>query len=136
MIRVKKRKMRRFTMPELMLTPMIDTAFTLLVIFMVTAPMVQYGIKVDLPYGKSKEVASPQQELVVTMTKNDKLYFNSYPVEKETLADTVRKAMLGKEDFPVYVRADEGLEYGKVISIVDELKGVTKVVALSTRDVT
>ncbi len=135
MVRVRKRRMRRFVMPEMVLTPMIDTAFTLLVIFMVTAPMAQYGVKVNLPYGKSKEV-SGQQELVVTVTKDNKLYFNSYPVEKDLLADTVRKAILGKEDFPVYVRADEGLEYGKVISIVDELKGVTRVVALSTREVT
>ena len=77
MARIRKRKTRRFHMPEISLTPLIDTALTLLVIFMVTAPMIQHGIKVDLPHGAAKEV-SGQQELVVTMAKDGKLYFSVY----------------------------------------------------------
>lgn len=135
MARIRKRKTRRFVMPEISLTPLIDTALTLLVIFMVTAPMIQNGIKVDLPHGAAKEV-SGQQELVVTMAKDGKLYFNSYPVEKNDLAKTIKKEMGNRVDLPIYVRADEELEYGKVVSVVDELKGVAKFVALSTRSVT
>jgi biopolymer transport protein TolR len=134
MARIKKRKTRRFKMPEVSLTPLIDTALTLLVIFMVTAPMMQHGLKVDLPHGKAKEV-SGQQELVVTMSKDGKLYFNSFPVEKKDLAKTIKKEMGYNADLPVYVRADKELEYGKVVEVVDELKGVAKLVALSTRSI-
>ena len=124
---------RRLVMPEITLTPLIDTALTLLVIFIITAPMVQNGIKVDLPQGTSKE-AGNQQELVVTMSKDGRIYFNSYPIGKEALIESVRKALAQREDVPVYVRADEHLSYGKVIEIVDLLKqsGV-RYVAMTTR---
>jgi len=66
-----------FEMPHVSLTPLIDVALTLLIIFMITAPMVQNGIKIDLPQGNSKEVGS-QQELVVSMRRDGKMFFNSY----------------------------------------------------------
>lgn len=120
-------------MPEISLTPLIDTALTLLVIFIVTAPMVQNGIQVNLPQGKSKETGN-KQEFVVTMQKNGLLSFNSYPVEKEHLAEMVKKALINHEDDPVFVRADETVSYGKVIEIVDSLKQANvKYVAMSTR---
>lgn len=122
-------------MPEVSLTPLIDTALTLLVIFMITAPMIQNGIKVDLPQGNSKEVGT-QQELVVTLSKDGKLFFNSFPVENSLLVNTVKKAMGERLDLPVYIRADENVSYGTVIKIVDELKiaGV-KYVAMSTKSI-
>ena len=123
----------RVTLPEITLTPLIDTALTLLVIFMITAPMVQNGIRVDLPQGNSKEVGA-QQELVVTLSKEGKMFFNSYPIQQSELILSVKKAMGVRDDMPVYVRADETIAYGKVIEIVDTLKesGV-KYVAMSTR---
>jgi len=134
-IKYKKKRTRRFNMPEVSLTPLIDTALTLLIIFIITAPMVQNGIKVDLPQGNSKEVGT-QQEMVVTMRRDGKIFFNSYPITKNNLVESVQKALVQKNNMPVYVRADESLEYGKVIEIVDELKmaGV-KYVAMSTRAV-
>lgn len=132
-MRSRRIKHRRFAMPEITLTPLIDTALTLLVIFIVTAPMVQHGIKVDLPQGKSKEVGATQ-ELVITLNKEGKLYFNNYPVEGKDLIDTVQKALEGKSDTPLYVRADETVAYGKVIEIVDSLKQAgVKYVAMSTK---
>lgn len=132
-MRYRKSRTRRFNMPEVSLTPLIDTALTLLVIFMITAPMVQNGIKVDLPQGKSKEVGS-QQDLVVTLSKDGKLFFNSYPVKKNMLASAVKKAMVGDTNIPVYIRADEMVSYGKVIEIVDDLKSAgVKFVAMSTK---
>lgn len=130
---MKLRNMRRkeIRMPEITLTPLIDTALTLLVIFMVAAPMVQNGIKLDLPQGQSKE-AGNQQELVVSMSKEGVLYFNSYPVKQEELVSSVQKALVGKEDEPVFVRADGSVEYRKVIDVVDELKQAgVKYVAMS-----
>jgi len=141
MNRVRKRRTRRFAMPELTLTPLIDTALTLLVIFMVTAPMVQNSIKVDLPQGNAKEVHD-QQELVVSMIFDEKInkiayYFNSYPIEVAELGEAVKKALYGRDDLPVYVRADQSISYGKVIEAVNQLKesGV-RLVAMSTRSIT
>ena len=135
MRRKRKTRLRRLTMTEVSLTPLIDTALTLLVIFMITAPMAQHSIKVTLPQGHSKEVTD-KQELVISIHKDGKTYFNSYPVERGALVDSVKKALVQKEDVPVYVRADEGLSYGRVIEIVDELKQAgVRYVALSTRSI-
>ena len=135
MSRERRRRSRRAAAPEVSLTPLIDTALTLLVIFMITAPMVQNGIKVDLPQGESKEVGV-QQEFVVTLNKEEKLFFNSFPIDKSALVEAVKSAMKGRNDFPVYIKADEFVSYGKVIEIVDLLKvsGI-KYVAMSTRAV-
>jgi len=132
-MRGRLRRTRRFKNPEVSLTPLIDTALTLLVIFMITAPMVQNGIKVDLPQGNSKEVGA-QQELVVTLNKEGKMFFNSFPITSASLVDTIKNAMAGRGDLPVYIRADGMVSYGKVIEIVDKLKlaGI-KYVAMSTR---
>lgn len=132
-MRSRKKRSKRFTLPEITLTPLIDTALTLLVIFMITAPMIQNGIKVDLPQGNSKEVGS-QQELVVTMDKDGKLFFNSFPIDISKLVESVKDAMGERDDLPVYIRADDKVSYGKVIEIVDKLKfaGV-RYVAMSTR---
>ncbi len=133
MHRRRKRSREYGQVPEIVLTPLIDTALCLLVIFMVTVPMVQNGIKVDLPQGQSKEVGGAQ-ELVVTLSKDNKVYFNSYPVDNGTLCTVVKDAIGTYEDRAVYVHADKTLSYGRVIEIVDELKqsGV-RYVAMSTR---
>ncbi len=122
-------------MPEISLTPLIDTALTLLLIFMVTAPVVHNGIKVALPQGQTKE-ASDEQELVVSMNSEGVLFLGNEQVERAQLLAALQKTLLGNAEQPVFVRADENLSYGTIIGLVDDLKqsGV-QLVALSTSPV-
>lgn len=130
---MKRSRTNRLTMGEVSLVPLIDAFATLLVIFMVTAPMVQNSIKVDLPKGKSREV-STAQELVVSINKEGKLFFNNFPVTRRNFVSEVKKALVHSEDTPVFVRADQTVSYGKVIEVVDELKQANvKYVAMSTQ---
>lgn len=120
-------------MPEISLTPLIDAALTLLVVFVITTPVMHNGIKLNLPYGKSQE-GSKEQELVVSMNKEGGLFFNSYPVDRSELVDIVKQALAVHEERPVYIRADEHVVYGSVIGIVDSLKAAgVRYVAMSTR---
>lgn len=133
MSRYRRKQSRPFIIPELNITPLIDVALTLLVIFMVTAPMVQNNIKVFLPAGKSKELAQ-QQECVVSITKEKEFFFNSYPVKQDDVVTMVKKWIEQAPETPVFIRADAAVSYGLVLEVMDHLKyaGVRSV-ALSMR---
>lgn len=134
MTKRKKRRGRRLTTIEISLTPLIDTALTLLVIFMIATPMTHYGIKVNLPFGKNKKVTS-QQKLLVTIKKNGSIFFNDEPVKKNMLITTIRKALGNQNTDPVSIKADESISYGEVIGIVGKLRqaGVKSVAMLTNR---
>ena len=133
-MRRKQSRISRLAAPEIMLTPLIDTFCVLLIIFIVAAPMAQNNIRVDLPFGKTKENGT-SQELVVTLCKDLTVFFNGYPVKRAILAETIKNSMTGRsDDTPVFIRADEKVAYGKVIEVVDELKQAgIRFVAMSTR---
>ncbi len=134
-MKLRRRVLRKLPVPELVLTPLIDTFATLLVMFMITAPIVQNSIKVDLPFGKSKEV-STAQEHIITLSKDGKIFFNNYPTSKKDLVAVVQKALGYRGDSPVFVKADRSISYGKVIEVVDQLKQAgVRYVAMSTQPI-
>lgn len=121
-------------MPEVALTPLIDTALTLLVIFMVTAPMVQNGIKLELPQGEVRET-SGTQDCVVSITKEGSLFLNSFPTDEARLYREVGRMVAVSPEMPVYIQGDKVASYGDVVRIVDGLKNRARVqyVAMSTK---
>ena len=115
-------------MAEINVTPLVDIMLVLLIIFMVTAPMMQRGIDVDLP---SSEAGAEAQEdrWVITIDRNENLYLNDRPIHLRVLSD--RLETLGKHrvlEF-VYLRADREVPYGQVMLVMDTLKrsGVKRV---------
>lgn len=134
MVRTKRQRKRIAQAQEISLTPLIDTALTLLIIFMVTTPMMQNSIKVDLPQGDAKESAGVQQELVVYIDKAAHIYFDGVSVTYERLIDAVTQKVGKAKDQTIFVRADTAVSYGKVIDVVDRLKvvGGIQYVALAT----
>lgn len=119
-----RRRRERVSSQEISLTPLIDTALTLLIIFMVTTPMMHNAIKVNLPEGKSNEAGKAQQELVVYLTSDEQLFFNGVPVTKDNLIATVQNAVEKQAGRPVFVKADEKVNYGAVMQVVNNLKMV------------
>lgn len=84
------RRLRQMPHAEITLTPLIDTALTLLIIFMVTTPMIHNSIKVDLPEGKAKESEQASQEIVLVIDKQEQLFCNNQKVTIETLLPTIQ----------------------------------------------
>jgi len=124
---------------DVSLTPLIDTALTLLIIFMITSPMMHNAIKVDLPLGQAKEAGSNSPQMILHVDQNNTIYFNDKPVRLDQIVSLL-SSVEQKQDI-VYVKADQNVSYGKVVELVDMLKvaiaeqqlpGVTSV-ALATK---
>lgn len=134
-LRISRRRAQK-TIAEVSLTPLIDTALTLLIIFMVTAPIMNNSIRVTLPKGQSREDAGAKQELIVTIDKQGRLFFNGQPVAtSDILIAMIKKQVALDEDRTVFVQADETVFYGKVLELVDNIKvvGGISYVALATK---
>ncbi|MBI2353367.1 biopolymer transporter ExbD [Candidatus Dependentiae bacterium] len=134
--RKRRNKNRTLTIPEIPMTPLIDVALTLLVIFMVTTPMMNNIIKVELPSSHSNEMEVKEQpEMIVYIDKSEKIYLNGVVYSLDGLLTELKKIMKKNQDEVVFVKADQAVCYGKVIDLVDTLKmsGGIKYVALATK---
>jgi biopolymer transport protein ExbD len=134
-MRIGRRRAKK-TVAEISLTPLIDTALTLLIIFMVTAPIMNNSIRVTLPKGQTREDEGAKQELIVTIDKQGKLFFNGTPIATVSmLIEHIKKQIAHDVDKTVFVQADETVFYGKVLELVDNIKviGGISYVALATR---
>lgn len=130
-----KRVRRAPAIGELPLTPLIDTAFTLLIIFMVTAPMMQNSLKIDLPKtGKVTNSADANRRLMVSIDGSGKVFIDEQPVANNRLAHELAKKVANLPDKTVLVKADKSLTYDRVIQVIDQVGGVEGVhhVALAT----
>lgn len=131
-----RRQRKPVMMPEVTLTPLIDTALTLLVIFMVTTPIMNNAIKVELPSSQIDEVDTRvEQETIVYMDKHGKLYLNDQQMDMKSLITALQNMAAQKKIDVVFVKADQAVEYGSVIDVVDTIKmaGGIKYVALATK---
>lgn len=103
-------------MSEINVVPYIDVMLVLLVIFMITAPLLTQGIKVDLPQAPAKPVDTQDQEtLVVTVNRKGRLYLDDRKISKKRLKQKVAKILKLRPKTPVVVRGDRRVAYGKVI---------------------
>ena len=111
---------KRTTMSEINVTPMVDVMLVLLVIFMVTAPLMQQGMDINLPEAKGKDMP-PEERLTVTVSKGGKVFLN-----KEQLTPSELKTKLqaiGKTKSPdVFLRADKDVPYGLVVKVMSAIK--------------
>lgn len=133
----RRRRRHPRMMSELSMTPMIDTAFALLIIFMVTAPMMNNAIKVALPKGKVQESKGEQEELVVSIDKDGAVYFNKIPLDIQKVVIELAKIAAQQKNKTVFVQADKAVPYGTVIELVDRIKMIEGIeyVALATKRV-
>jgi biopolymer transport protein TolR len=106
---------------EINVTPLVDVVLVLLLVFMVTAPMMSRGIDVALPVANQPQIP-PEDRLTVSVRADGKVYVGDRIVNMILLEDELRSRMTGRPTKVVYLRADEGLRYGKVIEVVDVIK--------------
>lgn len=136
--RIRRLKNRSHFMQEINVTPLVDIALTLLIIFMVATPMMNNVIKVELPSSRiddSVPQSHTQQELTVYIDKQGKLYLNGQEYTLDPLIKKLQQLVKKDSEDIVFVKADQGVHYGKVIDLVDTIKvsGGIKYVALATK---
>ena len=108
--------------------PLVDIVLVLLIIFMLTAPLLQRTIDVQLPRARSASLTR-EERLVVSITREGLYYFDRFPVAAEQLEDFIRQGAPAWKDRSVYVRADAAVPYERVIQLLDALRryGITRV---------
>jgi biopolymer transport protein TolR len=109
------------TLSEINVTPLVDVMLVLLIIFMVTAPMMQQGIDINLPQEGGNSTMDPSRErLVVTLAKNERVYLNDRRIDLPELEQMLRQASGSTNE--VFLRADKDIPYGFVVKMMAVIK--------------
>jgi biopolymer transport protein TolR len=110
------------TISQINVTPLVDVMLVLLVIFMVTAPIIQQGVQVNLPQARSSAIPGTEEHLVVTVAKNGKVYLNDNAMSLPELGAKLRAIKKIEANKQVYLRADQDVRYGVVMKTIAEIK--------------
>ena len=125
-----RRTKRRKPMAEINVVPYIDVTLVLLIIFMITAPLIQSGVDVDLPQAEAKSVDQDDMPtpVIITITQSGEYYIDlangeeEEPVSAEELLLLTAAVRKNKPGTQVYIRGDKQVEYGKVVTVMGALK--------------
>ena len=109
-------------MSEINVTPMVDVMLVLLVIFMVTAPLIQQGIKVDLPAVKAPTMDVKEERVVLTLTRDQRIYMGKTEIPYKLLRDKLVGNVKLQKDKEIFLHADRALPYGFVVDIMSIIK--------------
>ena len=110
------------TISQINVTPLVDVMLVLLVIFMVTAPIIQQGVQVNVPQAKAGAIPGKEEQLVVAVTRNGQIYLNDNSMTLSELGQKLRAIRQLQPDKEVYLRADQDVRYGAVMSVIAEIK--------------
>ncbi|OHD00845.1 MAG: protein TolR [Sphingopyxis sp. RIFCSPHIGHO2_01_FULL_65_24] len=130
---------RRAPMSEINVTPLVDVMLVLLIIFMITAPLLASAVPVDLPESRAKPVETEEQEPVqLSINGDDTIYIGEEVVPEAELParlDAIAAAQKeGERPQQIMLRADKGLDYGRVMRVMGELNraGLTRIALVTT----
>jgi biopolymer transport protein ExbD/biopolymer transport protein TolR len=116
------------SLAEINITPLVDVVLVLLVIFMITEPVLQSGIEVNVPKTRTvKEIT--QQRMVVTIDRSDNIFLNDQPVNIHDLPIKLREGVHDAAHQAIYLRSDQSVSFGNFASVMDAVKqsGITNV---------
>ena len=108
---------------DINVTPLVDVMLVLLIIMMLVAPMLQQGVSVKLPEaGNTVDKPEQQGQTVLAISKDKTVYLNAKPVQDNDLTRRISELLENKTDKIVLIKADEEVEYGAVMSAMDQLR--------------
>ena len=111
------------TISQINVVPLVDVMLVLLVIFMVTAPILQQGVSVELPQAKAGALSGEEEQFVVSIDKKGTIFLNDNAIQLADLGPKLEAVMRLKPDKQVFLRADRGVAYGEVVQVMAAVKG-------------
>ncbi len=109
-------------MSDINVTPLVDVILVLLIIFMVTAPMMQQGIDVDLPQTTSQPIEGQEERLIISINAKREVFINQEKVDPLLLRRRLERTAAAKLNKEVLLRADRSVPYGFVVQTMAEIK--------------
>lgn len=100
---------------EINVTPFVDVMLVLLIIFMVTAPLLQYGVEVDLPESSRQPLEIPKEQVVLSIGKDRTIYVDRYKTSLAELGAKLEAIYQGKQRKEIFLQADKSVPYGFVV---------------------
>ncbi len=126
------------TLSEINITPLVDVILVLLIIFMVTAPLLSQGLDVNLPIAESPALERTEQDVILTINKQGGLYLQNdkTPYTLENLQPKLVAFFERRQKKEIFIRADEGVNYGIVVQAVSQIKkaGIERVGLITQED--
>jgi len=114
---------QRETMSQINVTPLVDVMLVLLVIFMVTAPMMQQGVQVNLPKAETKALPTPEESVIVSIERSGTVSINSAAIPEGELRARLAEMFASRSKKEVFLKADKDVPYGDVVKTMAEIKG-------------
>ena len=112
------RRRRYHPIADINITPMVDVMLVLLVIFMITAPLLQVGVPVDLPKTSAQQVGGKDEPLVVSVNAKDEVFLGETRYEVDDLATKLKAVHDEKPDQRVFIRGDKTINYGRMMQVM------------------
>src|SRR5256886_11562281 len=108
----------RRAMTDINVTPLVDVMLVLLIIFMVTAPLIQSGVKVDLPRASAQQMEHQEEKLVLTITRDRRVFLGNSEIPPADLEKKLSSNARIQKEKELYLHADRSLPYGQVVEIM------------------
>jgi biopolymer transport protein TolR len=109
---------QRRAMTDINVTPLVDVMLVLLIIFMVTAPLIQSGVKVDLPRASAQQMEHQEEKLVLTITRDRRVFLGNSEISPADLEHKLSSNVRIQKEKELYLHADRSLPYGQVVEIM------------------
>jgi biopolymer transport protein TolR len=123
-----RKRIRKRPIAEINVVPYIDVMLVLLIIFMITAPLLSQGIKVDLPQSASEPLPPTEKEPVVVSVDSEGSFYINYgenqdtPLEAQTLINRVSALLKYQPGIPVFIKGDRNVSYGRIVAVMSLLQ--------------
>lgn len=110
------------TLAEINVTPLVDVMLVLLIVFMISAPLMQQGLQVDLPKANAGSISETPEQLILVIDRSHRISIADHTIDKGTLFKKLEAIVTAKPSTEVVIQADQSVNYGFVAQVMAEVK--------------